>query len=103
MNNKIKKQSKSSLLEKISLIAGLSNILLLGLGVALSQISRVLSVIILLAFMLSLSIGISTGIAAFTIRRAWIGLLINILMLILLGVSMFVYFTFCCAPPPRLR
>lgn len=103
LDNIKEKQSKSGFLGKISLIAGLSNILLLVLGVLSERSGRILSGIITLAFALSLSIGIGTGIAAFINKRAWVGLLINILMLILLGVGVFTYFTLCCAPPQQFR
>ncbi|MBA2494636.1 MAG: hypothetical protein H0V31_08075 [Acidobacteria bacterium] len=101
LNNITEKQSKSVLLGKISLIAGLSNILLLVLGVLSENSSHILGGIIFFAFALSLSIGIASGIAAFINKRVWIGLVINILMLILLGVGVFIYFTLCCAPPPQ--
>ncbi len=101
MDNRTEKQSKSVFLGRISLIAGLCNILLLGLGVLSKHSGHIIGGIIFFAFALSLSIGIGTGIAAFINKRAWVGLVINILMLILLGVSLFTYFTLCCAPAPQ--
>ncbi|MDQ6787459.1 MAG: hypothetical protein M3033_11690 [Acidobacteriota bacterium] len=101
LNNITEKQPKSIFLGRVSLIAGLCNILLLVLGPILSQYSgHILTTIIFLAFALSLSIGLGSGIAAFIIKRVWVGLALNILMLIFLGVCMFIYTLFCCAPPP---
>lgn len=103
MDNITEKQSKSAPFGKISLIAGLSNILLLVSSVLLKNFGHILHGIIFFAFALSLSVGIGTGIVAFINKRVWIGLVINLLMLILLGVSVFIYFTLCCAPPPQFR
>lgn len=101
LNNITEKQSKS-ILGKISLIAGLSNILLLFSSVSSQSYGRVIGGIIFFAFCASLSIGIAAGIAAFVSKRAWVGLAINLLMLIFLGVGLLVYFSLCCAPLPQI-
>ena len=113
MDNITEKQGKS-IIGKISLIAGLSNILLIVLVVLvvlsknfvqLSEHSvEVIVVIIFSAFGLFLTIGIGTGIAAFIDKRAWVALVLNILILVFSVVIMFyVYSLFCCAPLPQIR
>jgi len=101
LNNLTEKQSKS-ILGKISLIAGLSNILLLFLSVSSQSYGRIIGGIMFFSFCASLSIGIVAGIAAFISKRAWVGLAINLLMLIFLGAGLLVYFSFCCAPLPQI-
>ncbi len=102
LNNITEKQSKSVFLGKISLIAGLSNILLLFLSVSSQSYGRIIGGIMFFSFCASLSIGIVAGIAAFISKRAWVGLAINLLMLIFLGAGLWVYFSLCCAPLPQI-
>lgn len=88
MENITRKHPKSGFSGKVSIIIGLSNILLLALGYADIKYSTGWSEVIFSVLGISLLIGIGTGIAALISRRAWVGLVINILLSIFIGLSM---------------
>lgn len=94
MENIPKKQSKSRILGVISIIAGLISILLIVLfGAGLKYNTGFLKPV-LFALVLSWLTGLATGISAFISYRAWVGLVINIVISAFLGVALVCFIVF---------
>lgn len=96
MNNILEKQSKSRILGKISIIAGLISVLLIVLVGAILKYNASFLEPAIFALGLSWLTGLVTGISAFIKHRAWLGLVINIVISALLGIALvsFIIFLF---------
>lgn len=94
MENNLEKQTKSRILGKISIVAGFISILLIALFGAGIKYNTDFLKLILVALGLSWLTGLITGISAFITHRAWIGLLINVVISAFLGVALVCFIVF---------
>lgn len=90
MENITKEKSKSGLLGKISLAVGIINILLIVLICTDIKHNLNLPGITIHILGLLLLTGIVTGIAAFIKHRFWIGLAVNFLISLFVGISLLI-------------